>query len=65
MNVETNARKAVECGGVPLILHMYKEWHKIDTKHRQVALRKALLNILKHITNTSKTNYSSFDEFIV
>ncbi|XP_067931710.1 cytosolic carboxypeptidase 1-like [Watersipora subatra] len=49
---KSNSRKAVECGGVPMVLQMYREWHKIDTKNRQVALRKALLHILKHVTNT-------------
>lgn len=51
---ETNCRRVVDCGGVPMTLQMYREWHKMDTKNRQISLRKSLLNILKHVTNTSK-----------
>ena len=37
-----------------MLLQMYCDWHKLDTKNRHVSLRKSILNVLKHVTNLSK-----------
>ena len=52
--VESNSARAVGHGGVPVLLNMFYDWHRSDAKNRHVALRKAILNVLKHCTNLSK-----------
>ena len=52
--VESNSARAVGHGGVPILLNMFYDWHRSDAKNRHVALRKAILNVLKHCTNLSK-----------
>ena len=51
---ESNSARAIGYGGVPVLLQMYCDWHKLDTKNRHVSLRKSILNVLKHVTNLSK-----------
>ncbi|XP_061172292.1 cytosolic carboxypeptidase 1-like [Saccostrea echinata] len=46
-----NAARTIGGEHVPHLLALYHEWHQLDTKHRHVSLRKAILNILKNITN--------------
>lgn len=46
-----NAARTIGGEHVPHLLALYHEWHQLDTKHRHVNLRKAILNILKNITN--------------
>jgi len=36
---------------------MFSDWHKADGKNRHVNLRKAILNVLKHLTNLSKEGF--------
>eukprot|EP00794_Sanderia_malayensis_P009853 gene9853-10864_t len=43
------ARRAVVHGGVALLLNMFVDWHRIDHRHRQTALRKSILTVLKLI----------------
>ena len=52
--VESNSARAVGHGGVPILLNMFYDWHRSDAKNRHVALRKAILNVLKHCTNLSE-----------
>ena len=48
---ESNAARATGQGGVAVLLNMFDDWHRVDTKNRHVSLRKAILTCLKHITN--------------
>ncbi|XP_074650112.1 cytosolic carboxypeptidase 1-like isoform X2 [Tubulanus polymorphus] len=48
---KSNSARAVGQGGVPILLTMFFEWHRSDTKNRHVNLRKAVLMVLKNITN--------------
>jgi hypothetical protein len=41
-------------GLVPYLLTQFQDWHKLDIKHKRINLRKALLSVLKNITNLSK-----------
>lgn len=50
-----NAARTIGGEHVPHLLALYHEWHQLDTKHRHVNLRKAILNILKNITNLRKS----------
>ena len=50
-----NAARTIGGEHVPHLLSLYHEWHQLDTKHRHINLRKALLNILKNITNLRKS----------
>jgi hypothetical protein len=49
-----NAARTIGGEHVPHLLNLYQEWHQLDTKHRHVNIRRAILNILKNITNLSK-----------
>ena len=49
--VETNARRAVDRGHVPLLLFAYQDWHRNDTRQRHMLIRKGLLASLRNITN--------------
>jgi len=53
--VESNAARAVGLGGVPVLLTMFHEWYKSDTRNRHIALRKAVLGVLKNVTNLSES----------
>uniref|UniRef100_A0A4W5KM62 Cytosolic carboxypeptidase 1 n=1 Tax=Hucho hucho TaxID=62062 RepID=A0A4W5KM62_9TELE len=46
---KTNARRAVV--HVPVLLYIYHDWHRNDTCHRHILIRKGILGCLKNITN--------------
>ncbi|MGH0150559.1 UNVERIFIED_CONTAM: hypothetical protein FKN15_048253 [Acipenser sinensis] len=48
---ETNARRAVDRGCVPTLLAIYQDWHRADTRHRHMLIRKGILGCIKNITN--------------
>lgn len=48
---ETNARRAVDGGHVSVLLALYLDWHRNDTRHRHMLIRKGLLVCLRNITN--------------
>ncbi|XP_038558946.1 cytosolic carboxypeptidase 1 isoform X1 [Micropterus salmoides] len=48
---KTNARRAVDGGHVPVLLSVYLDWHRNDTRHRHMLIRKGLLVCLRNITN--------------
>uniref|UniRef100_A0A8C7GXC6 Cytosolic carboxypeptidase 1 n=1 Tax=Oncorhynchus kisutch TaxID=8019 RepID=A0A8C7GXC6_ONCKI len=48
-NTKTNAQRAVV--HVPILLHIYQDWHRNDTRHRHILIRKGILGCLKNITN--------------
>ncbi|KAG9469549.1 hypothetical protein GDO78_020237, partial [Eleutherodactylus coqui] len=48
---KTNARKAVDRGYVQGLLTIYLDWHRHDTRHRHMLIRKGILQCLKSITN--------------
>uniref|UniRef100_A0A4W5M7H8 tubulin-glutamate carboxypeptidase n=1 Tax=Hucho hucho TaxID=62062 RepID=A0A4W5M7H8_9TELE len=48
---ETNARRAVDRAHVPVLLYIYQDWHRNDTRHRHMLIRKGVLGCLKNITN--------------
>ncbi|CAB1319462.1 unnamed protein product, partial [Coregonus sp. 'balchen'] len=47
---KTNARRAVV--HVPVLLYIYQDWHRNDTCHRHMLIRKGVLGCLKNITNS-------------
>uniref|UniRef100_UPI0037E78E2E cytosolic carboxypeptidase 1 isoform X2 n=1 Tax=Semicossyphus pulcher TaxID=241346 RepID=UPI0037E78E2E len=48
---KTNARRAVDGGHVPVMLALYLDWHRNDTRHRHMLIRKGLLVCLRNIIN--------------
>ncbi|XP_056380356.1 cytosolic carboxypeptidase 1 isoform X2 [Hyla sarda] len=48
---KTNARKALDRGYVQGLLTIYLDWHRHDTRHRHMLIRKGILQCLKSITN--------------
>ncbi|KAM4807982.1 cytosolic carboxypeptidase 1 [Rhinophrynus dorsalis] len=48
---KTNSRKAVDRGYVQGLLTIYVDWHRHDTRHRHLLIRKGILQCLKSITN--------------
>uniref|UniRef100_A0A3Q0R930 Cytosolic carboxypeptidase 1 n=1 Tax=Amphilophus citrinellus TaxID=61819 RepID=A0A3Q0R930_AMPCI len=48
---KTNARRAVDGGHVPALLALYLDWHRNDTRHRHMVIRRGLLVCLRNITN--------------
>uniref|UniRef100_H3DED1 Cytosolic carboxypeptidase 1 n=1 Tax=Tetraodon nigroviridis TaxID=99883 RepID=H3DED1_TETNG len=46
-----NARRAVDARHVPVILALYQDWHRNDSRHRHMQIRKGLLVCLRNITN--------------
>ncbi|XP_067378274.1 cytosolic carboxypeptidase 1 isoform X3 [Channa argus] len=48
---KANARRAVDGGHVPVLLLLYLDWHRNDTRHRHMLIRKGLLVCLRNITN--------------
>ncbi|KAM7017721.1 cytosolic carboxypeptidase 1 isoform 1-T1 [Tautogolabrus adspersus] len=48
---KTNARRAVDGGHVSILLALYLDWHRNDTRHRHMLIRKGLLVCLRNITN--------------
>lgn len=51
LHAETNARRAVDGGHVSALLALYLDWHRNDTRHRHMLIRKGLLVCLRNITN--------------
>lgn len=54
MFAESCASKAVNFGAVPILLQMFCDWQRTDHHHRQANIRKAILNVIKNITMSSK-----------
>ncbi|XP_056232120.1 cytosolic carboxypeptidase 1 isoform X1 [Seriola aureovittata] len=48
---KTNARRAVDGKHVPVLLALYLDWHRNDTRHRHMLIRKGLLVCIRNITN--------------
>uniref|UniRef100_A0A8C5K599 Cytosolic carboxypeptidase 1 n=1 Tax=Jaculus jaculus TaxID=51337 RepID=A0A8C5K599_JACJA len=48
---KTNARRAVDRGYVQVLLTIYVDWHRHDSRHRNVLIRKGILQSLKSVTN--------------
>lgn len=48
---ETNARRAVDRGYVQVLLTIYVDWHRHDSRHRNMLIRKGILQSLKSVTN--------------
>ncbi|XP_041855885.1 cytosolic carboxypeptidase 1 isoform X3 [Melanotaenia boesemani] len=48
---KTNARRAVDGGHVTVLLALYLDWHRNDSRHRHMLIRKGLLVCLRNITN--------------
>uniref|UniRef100_A0A673NFU9 Cytosolic carboxypeptidase 1 n=1 Tax=Sinocyclocheilus rhinocerous TaxID=307959 RepID=A0A673NFU9_9TELE len=46
-----NARRAVDTGYLPTLLAIYQDWHRNDTRHRHVVIRKSILGCIKNLTN--------------
>lgn len=51
---ESCASKAVSYGAVPVLLQMFCDWQRTDHHHRQANIRKAILNVIKNVTMSSK-----------
>lgn len=50
-STEMNARRAVDGRHVPVMLALYQDWHRNDTRHRHMLIRKGLLACLRNTTN--------------
>ncbi|KAJ8413913.1 hypothetical protein AAFF_G00065110 [Aldrovandia affinis] len=48
---KTNARRAVDRAYMPMLLAVYQDWHRNDTRHRHMLIRKGILGCIKNITN--------------
>ncbi|KAJ8262796.1 hypothetical protein COCON_G00152530 [Conger conger] len=48
---KTNARRAVDRAYVPVLLALYQDWHRNDTRHRHMLIRKGILGCVRNITN--------------
>ncbi|XP_006875943.1 PREDICTED: cytosolic carboxypeptidase 1-like [Chrysochloris asiatica] len=48
---KTNARRAVDRGYVQVLLSIYVDWHRHDNRHRNMLIRKGILQSLKSVTN--------------
>ncbi|KFP59246.1 Cytosolic carboxypeptidase 1, partial [Cathartes aura] len=48
---KTNARRAVDRGYVQLLLTIYVDWHRHDSRHRYMLIRKGVLQCIKSVTN--------------
>ncbi|RVE68132.1 hypothetical protein OJAV_G00088690 [Oryzias javanicus] len=48
---KTNARRAVDGGYVAILLALYQDWHRNDTRCRHILIRRGLLVCLRNITN--------------
>nr|XP_009934749.1 PREDICTED: cytosolic carboxypeptidase 1 isoform X2 [Opisthocomus hoazin] len=47
----TNARRAVDRGYVQVLLTIYVDWHRNDSRHRYMLIRKGVLQCIKSVTN--------------
>ncbi|XP_054033942.1 cytosolic carboxypeptidase 1 isoform X2 [Dryobates pubescens] len=48
---KTNARRAVDRGYVQVLLMIYVDWHRHDSRHRYMLIRKGVLQCIKSVTN--------------
>ncbi|XP_038625762.1 cytosolic carboxypeptidase 1 isoform X2 [Tachyglossus aculeatus] len=48
---KTNARKAVDKGYVHVLLTIYIDWHRHDSRHSNMLIRKGILQSIKSVTN--------------
>ncbi|KAJ8285431.1 hypothetical protein GJAV_G00026720 [Gymnothorax javanicus] len=48
---KTNAQRAVETAYVRALLVLYQDWHRNDTRHRHMLIRKGILGCIRNITN--------------
>ncbi|XP_030423585.1 cytosolic carboxypeptidase 1 isoform X2 [Gopherus evgoodei] len=48
---KTNARRAVDRGYVHVLLTNYVDWHRHDSRHRHMLIRKGILQCIKSVTN--------------
>ncbi|KAJ8380906.1 hypothetical protein SKAU_G00016840 [Synaphobranchus kaupii] len=48
---KTNARRAVDRAYVPVLLALYQDWHRNDTRHRHMLIRKGILGCIRNMTN--------------
>ncbi|XP_043916833.1 cytosolic carboxypeptidase 1 [Protopterus annectens] len=48
---KSNARRAVDRRFLNALLALYLDWHRHDTRHRHVLIRKGILTCIKNITN--------------
>ncbi|XP_009462317.1 PREDICTED: cytosolic carboxypeptidase 1 isoform X2 [Nipponia nippon] len=48
---KTNARRAVDRGYVQVLLTIYVDWHRHDSRHRYMLIRKGVLQCIKSVTN--------------
>uniref|UniRef100_A0A8C3CV51 Cytosolic carboxypeptidase 1 n=1 Tax=Cairina moschata TaxID=8855 RepID=A0A8C3CV51_CAIMO len=48
---KTNARRAVDRGYVHVLLTIYVDWHRHDSRHRYMLIRKGVLQCIKSVTN--------------
>nr|XP_058928423.1 cytosolic carboxypeptidase 1 isoform X4 [Kogia breviceps] len=48
---KTNARRAVDRGYVQVLLTIYVDWHRHDNRHRNMLIRKGILQSLKSVTS--------------
>ncbi|XP_060927657.1 cytosolic carboxypeptidase 1 isoform X2 [Limanda limanda] len=48
---KTNARRAVDGRHVPALLTLYLDWHRNDTRHRHMLIRKGFLVCIRNIIN--------------
>uniref|UniRef100_A0A8D2JE85 Cytosolic carboxypeptidase 1 n=1 Tax=Varanus komodoensis TaxID=61221 RepID=A0A8D2JE85_VARKO len=48
---KTNARRAVDRGYVQVLLTIHVDWHRHDSRHRHMLIRKGILQSIKSITN--------------
>ncbi|RMC19131.1 hypothetical protein DUI87_03735 [Hirundo rustica rustica] len=49
--MKTNARRAVDKGYVQVLLTIYVDWHRHDSRHRYMLIRKGVLQCIKSVTN--------------
>ncbi|XP_078070577.1 cytosolic carboxypeptidase 1 isoform X2 [Mustelus asterias] len=47
---KTNARRSVDRGYLPVLLTIYIDWHRHDSRHRHMLIRKGILTCIKNIT---------------
>ncbi|XP_064598674.1 cytosolic carboxypeptidase 1-like [Liolophura sinensis] len=48
---KSNSARTIGQEGVKVLVSWHLEWHQYDSRHRHIPLRKAILNILKNVTN--------------
>ncbi|XP_069785882.1 cytosolic carboxypeptidase 1 isoform X4 [Narcine bancroftii] len=48
---KTNARRSVDRGYLPVLLTIYIDWHRHDTRHRHMLIRKGILTCIKNMTS--------------